>query len=168
MAKYGLLLCKDGSNDEVTFEALPRNYFESVGLPEKRIEEEMKKRIAMHLWIAEHGWVGLFKHVLKHGVLRVDAGQDPLEGTASTGFGSPPTSMPRSASNRVAICAGVVAMHSQDPVVGGGGMGKGSGGSYMGDGGCGTFLGRPLGLLGPVYASFFFGGISLSLSPSTA
>ena len=80
MAKYGLLLCEDGSNNEVMFEPLPRNYFASVGLPEKRIEEEMKKRIAMDLWIAEHGWVGLFKHVLKHGVLRVDAGQDPLEG----------------------------------------------------------------------------------------
>ena len=80
MAKYGLLLCGDGSNNEVTFEALPRDYFESVGLPETRIEEEMKKRIAMDLWIAEHGWVGLFKHVLKHGVLRVDAGRDPLEG----------------------------------------------------------------------------------------
>ena len=80
MAKYGLLMCKEGSSNEVTFEALPRNYFESVGLPEKRIEEEMKKRIAMHLWIEEHGWVGLFKHALRHGVLRADAGQDPLEG----------------------------------------------------------------------------------------
>ena len=74
MAKYGLLLCEDGSSDEVTFEALPRNYFASVGLPETRIEEEMKKRIAMHLWIAEHGWLGVFKHALRHGVLRVDAG----------------------------------------------------------------------------------------------
>lgn len=55
MAKYGLLLCEDGSNNEVMFEPLPRNYFASVGLPEKRIEEEMKKRIAMDLWIAEHG-----------------------------------------------------------------------------------------------------------------
>ena len=85
MAKYGLLLCEDGSNNEVMFEPLPRNYFASVGLPEKRIEEEMKKRIAMDLWIAEHGWLGVFKHALRHGVLRVDAGQeDPLEGLLSS------------------------------------------------------------------------------------
>ena len=89
MAKYGLLLCKDGSNNEVTFEPLPRDYFKSVGLPESRIEEEMKKRIAMDLWIAEHGWLGVFKHVLKHGVLRVDAGQDPLEGLIKPRTGNP-------------------------------------------------------------------------------
>ena len=34
MAKFGLLLCKEGSNNEITFEVLPRDYFKSVGLPE--------------------------------------------------------------------------------------------------------------------------------------
>ena len=40
----------------------------------------MRKRIAMEQWIEENGWVGLFKHLLKNGVLRIDDEEDPLEG----------------------------------------------------------------------------------------
>ena len=49
---------------------------------------------------------------------------------AVPGVSSVDPSKSRSDSATCAICAGVVAMHSQDPAVGGGGMGKGPGGTY--------------------------------------
>ena len=49
---------------------------------------------------------------------------------AVPGFPSVDPSKSRSDSATCAICAGVVATHSQDPAVGGGGMGNGPGGTY--------------------------------------
>ena len=51
---------------------------------------------------------------------------------------------------------------------GGSSAGGSSAGGLGTSSGLGTFLGRPLGLLGPVYASFFFGGISIGWRSSTA
>ena len=77
--KLGLIVCVDGK--ELDIRSLPTDYFKDVGLPETKIELEVRKRMAFDEWIAKNGWLGLFIHLLKNGVFQIDDDQeDVLEG----------------------------------------------------------------------------------------
>ena len=46
-----------------------------------KIELEVRKRMAMDEWLLKNGWLGLFLHLLKHGVFEIAEDQeDVLEG----------------------------------------------------------------------------------------
>jgi len=78
-AKLGLIVCVEGK--EVDIRSLPTDYFKDLGLPETKIELEVRKRMAFDEWIAKNGWLGLFKHLLKNGVFEIgDDQEDVLEG----------------------------------------------------------------------------------------
>ena len=78
-AKLGLIVRVDGK--EVDIRSLPRDYFKDQGLPETKIELEVRTRMAFDEWLAKNGWLGLFMHLLKNGVFQIgDDQEDVLEG----------------------------------------------------------------------------------------
>ena len=75
---------------EVDIRSLPWDHFKDQGLPETKIELEVRKRKAMDEWLAKNGWLGLFMHLLKNGVFQIgDDQEDVLEGLVDDGHGHP-------------------------------------------------------------------------------